>query len=167
MVIEFIFAILLGLLAGTIAGLFPGIHINLVSTLILSSLTLPLFTSIPVITIAIFIVAMSITQTFIDFIPSIYLGAPEEDSFLSVLPGHSLLLKGQGHKAFLLTAYGSLLSLIIVAIFIPIFIFFLPKFQTFISPLLPFVLIFASLYLIFGEDSFLTSLTIFILSGFL
>lgn len=160
-------AILLGILAGTFTGLFPGIHINLISAILLSLLTLPLFTPIPTLPIIIFIVSMSITHTFIDFIPSIFLGAPEEDSFLSVLPGHNLLLQGKGHKAYLLTALGSLYSLIPIALFIPIFIFFLPKFQSLIFPIIPFILIFASLYLILAESNISLALTIFILAGFL
>ena len=44
------------------------------------------------IALIIFIVAMSITQSFVDFIPSIYLGAPDEDTVLSTMPGHNLFL---------------------------------------------------------------------------
>tara|TARA_Y100000034_G_C6897271_1_gene413999 strand:+ start:693 stop:1913 length:1221 start_codon:yes stop_codon:yes gene_type:complete len=167
MLLEITLALLIGILAGTITGLFPGIHINLIAAILLSSLSLPLFTSLPLFPLVIFIVSMAVTHTFLDFIPSIYLGAPEEDSFLSVLPGHNLLLKGQGHKAVMLTLYGSLISLIVIVLFIPIFIFLIPQLQTIITPILPFILIFASFYLIFRESAFLTALTVFLLAGFL
>lgn len=165
MLLEISIALLLGLLAGTFTGLSPGIHINLIAALLTSSLTLS--QTIPAIALVVFIVSMSITHTFIDFIPSIFLGAPEEDSFLSILPGHQLLQKGEGHEAVLLTLYGSLLSLLIILIFIPIFIYLLPKISLLITPILPFILIFASLYLIFREEEFLISLVVFLLAGFL
>ena len=96
MVLEFILPLLIGIVAGTLTGLAPGIHINLVSAILLFSLDK--FQSIPLISIVVFIVSMSITHTFIDFIPSIFLGAPEEDNFLSILPGHQLFMEGKDMK---------------------------------------------------------------------
>src|SRR3989344_7011318 len=106
MILALIAALLLGTIAGTLTGLFPGIHINLISAILVSSLSLPFISSLPIISLIVFIVSMSITHTFLDFIPSILLGAPEEDSFLSVLPGHQLLKKGRGYEAIILTLYG-------------------------------------------------------------
>lgn len=57
--------------------------------------------------IAGFIVAVSVSHTFHDFIPTTFIGAPEEDTALSVLPAHSLLLKGQGYRAVSLSVLGS------------------------------------------------------------
>ncbi len=165
MIIEIILALLLGCLIGTFTGLFPGIHINLVSASLLASLTY--FDFIPVMALVVFIVAMAITHTFIDFIPSIFLGAPEEDSFLSVLPGHQLLREGKGHEAVVLTLYGSLAALPVITIFSLVFVYFLSHVFNFIQTLIPYILIFASLYLIFREEDFIVSLIVFILAGFL
>ncbi|MEK6843976.1 MAG: tripartite tricarboxylate transporter permease [Nanoarchaeota archaeon] len=161
-----IIAIIMGLIAGTFTGLFPGIHVNLISVFLISiSPKLLNFTS--PLALAIFIVSMTITHSFLDFIPSIFLGAPDEDSFLSILPGHELLKAGKGHEAVVLTLYGSLSSLLIILLFIPIFIFILPILYLSIIPLIPFLLIFISLFLIFREDNFISSIAIFILAGFL
>jgi putative membrane protein len=166
--IFYIVALLLGILAGIITGIFPGIHINLVAVILLGSLaSFPFLQYFPLITLVIFIVSMSITHSFLDFIPSIYLGAPDEDSFLSVLPGHQLLKKGLGHQAVVLTLYGSLIALPIILIFIPVFLYVLPLIFSISKSIIPFILIFASLYLILREDKFLIPLTVFILAGFL
>jgi putative membrane protein len=163
-----ILALLIGILAGTITGLIPGVHINLIATILIASLaSLPFLNLFPLTAILVFIVAMAISHSFLDFIPSIYLGAPDEDSFLSVLPGHQLLKEGLGHEATSLTLLGSLTALPIILIFTPIFIFILPKIHQALTYILPFILIFASLYLIFREEEFLISLTVFILAGFL
>lgn len=162
--LSFILALFAGTIAGTFTGLMPGIHINLVGSLLLFYLSgMPEF-SLP---LAIFIVSMSITHTFLDFIPSIYLGAPEEDNFLSVLPGHQLLKQGRGHEAVVLTSYGSLSAIPIILIITPLFIFALPLLFETIKTIIPFILIFVSLYLILREENFLLSLVVFILAGFL
>ena len=126
MLLELIIALLLGLLAGTITGLIPGIHINLISVILLGFSAFLLNLTSPL-TLVIFITSMAITHTFLDFIPSIFLGAPDEDSFLSVLPGHQLLLKGRAYYAIIFTLYGSLTALFIILIFTPLFIKILPK----------------------------------------
>src|SRR3989475_13075306 len=45
-----------------------------------------------------------------DFIPAVFLGAPTEDTALATLPGHRVLLVGQGAKAVALAARGALLG---------------------------------------------------------
>jgi len=168
MIIELTLAILIGLLAGTITGLIPGIHINLISIILLSFSPFLLTLTTPL-TLAIFITSMAITHTFLDFIPSIFLGAPDEDSFLSILPGHRLLLQGRGYFAIVYTLYGSLTALLIILLFTPIFIYILPLVYTTIQTLMPIILISISLYLILIEEKNKKTwaLIIFLLAGFL
>lgn len=160
-----ILALFLGILAGTITGLTPGIHVNLVSAFLISSSAFFLAITSPI-AIAVFIVAMTITHTFLDFIPSIFLGAPDEDSVLSVLPGHEMLNKGKGYEAVILTLYGSILGIIIIFLLTPFFLFILPLFYLYIKTIMFFVLVLASLYLIIREKS-ITAFMIFLLAGFL
>ncbi len=112
---------------GIITGLIPGIHVNLVAYMILSLQTM-LFGLITfifgygnisngdvLIVLAALIIGCLITHTFLDFIPSIFLGAPEGETALSVLPGHRLMLQGQGYEAVKCSALGSF-SAVIVAL---------------------------------------------------
>ncbi len=113
MFFEILIALTLGTCFGIITGLIPGVHINLISLLLVSfSAVLLIFLS--PLALGVFIIAMAITHTFLDSIPGIYLGAPDADQALNVLPGHRLLLKGLGHCAVLYTTIGSLFSLITV-----------------------------------------------------
>ena len=118
-------ALFLGILIGIFTGITPGIHTNLVAVIILSSLFLR--NQQPEILI-IFIVSLSITHTFLDSIPSIYLGAPDSDHVMSILPGHKYFLEGKAYEAFILTLIGSL-SAVIISI-----IFFLPLIYLTSSP---------------------------------
>jgi len=167
MLLELILALLLGVTAGTITGLFPGIHINLVATGLLALVAGGVLAGVESLVLVIFIVAMAVTHTFIDFIPSIFLGAPEEDSFLAVLPGHELLREGRGYEAVILTLYGSLIALPIILVFSFLFVNFLEGVFDFSRELIPYVLTFASLYLIFREEDWVNAMVVFFLAGML
>jgi len=169
MILEIAIALLLGVTAGTISGITPGIHINLISALLLvfSSFLLTKFFLSPII-LVIFLVAMAITHTFVDFVPSIFLGAPDEDNFLSILPGHEMLIKGQGYSAVVYTLYGSLSALIIILIFSPLFFYFLPLIYPYAEKIMPLILLIISFFLIYFEKTNRTWATIiFLLSGIL
>jgi len=165
--IQILIALLLGVAAGCVTGLTPGVHINLVSLLLFTSSAFFLKYTTPLV-LVVFIVAMSITHTFLDFIPSIFLGAPDDDTALSVLPGHRFLLKGEGYGAVKLTLIGSFFALFLILLMTPIFIFCLPKVYPFIKQYMAFILIAASCFLIFKEEkSRFWALTLFLLSGIL
>jgi len=99
MILESILLVFVGIGIGVFAGLTPGIHVN---TTIL----------------AVLVVSVAVTEMFIDYIPSIFLGAPEADTSLSVLPGHRLLLEGRGYEAIKLTVLGGVGTLLVSLIFI-------------------------------------------------
>src|SRR3989344_8159217 len=105
--LEIIISLVLGVFIGIITGLTPGIHVNLVSVIILSLSALLLQITSPLV-IGVFIISLAITHTFLDSIPSIYLGAPDAGQELNVLPGHRLLHKGLGHNAVVYTVIGAL-----------------------------------------------------------
>jgi putative membrane protein len=164
--LELILLILLGVLAGTITGLTPGIHTNLVAAFILT-LT-PFLTDFPILNVVVFLVAMAMTHTFTDFIPSIYLGAPDEDTSVAVLPGHQFLLQGKAHQAVQYTTLGSAIAVVLLLVIIPISFLFLAKIYPFVSRMMAWILIWVSFFLIYQEkDKKLISLIFFILAGFL
>jgi len=109
MLFETLLLTLLGIGIGIFAGLTPGIHINTTIPLLLS---LSFFFQNPYYFIVL-IVSVSCTEMFIDYIPSIFIGAPDADTALSVLPGHRLLFEGRGYEAIKLTVIGGLGALIV------------------------------------------------------
>jgi len=145
-------AILSGVIAGAISGLIPGLHINLISAVLLS-LSALVFSYFSPIIIVIFIVSMSIAHIFINYIPSIFLGAPDEDNFLAVLPGHELLLSGKGYSAVIYSIYGCIAGIPIVLLFSPLFYFYLSFFYSYAERIMPIILIIASIFLVYSEKS--------------
>jgi len=158
-------AIMSGVIAGTITGMTPGIHVNLVSFLLIAYNDI---IDISPIYKIIFIVAMSITHTFVDAIPSIYFGVPDSDTVLNVLPAHRLLLKGKAYEALKLTVIGSLFSLIAIVILSPLFIFGVPLIYPFINEYMAYFLIAVVLFALFKVKTAslkIWSTIVFVLSG--
>lgn len=124
--IEIIIAITLGILTGTVTGIIPGIHINLVVAFLISQIAIANKYADPV-SLSAFIIAVSITHIFLDFIPATFLGAPEESTALSVLPGHRYLRTGNGLMAIKLAMTGCFFGLILSCILIAPLIIILPK----------------------------------------
>ena len=121
MLVVLLFAVL-GSLLGMGSGLVPGMHVNTLALLLLA-VSVPLLDGIvhlclefglrpelaPLL-LSVLIVAASVTHSFVDFLPSMFLGIPDESKVLSVLPAHRLLLAGQGGPALVCAATGSLIG---------------------------------------------------------
>lgn len=109
-----VMASLAGAAAGTFTGLVPGIHVNTLASLMLiayptlsaaiSSFADPAY--VPII-VSSCIMSASVVHSFVDFVPSVFTGAPDADEVLSVLPGHRLLMAGYGMAAVRAAAIGS------------------------------------------------------------
>ena len=166
MIIEILIFIFLGIILGTITGLIPGIHVNLISLIILS-LSGKFLLNLNSIYLIVIISSMAITHTFLDFIPSIFLGCPDTDTELSTLPGHSLLKQGKGYEAVSLTLYGSLVAIFLLLIISFPSVLLIKKFYFVIKTIIPYLLVISSLFLIILEKEKLNSLFVFILSGVL
>ncbi|MCD5424835.1 MAG: tripartite tricarboxylate transporter permease [Methanosarcinaceae archaeon] len=146
-----VISILIGFMLGVFSGLIPGIHTNTFAMILVA--TSPFFIEIGIQPkyIAIVILSNSITHTFHDIIPSIFLGAPESDMALAVLPGHRLLLDGHGAEAIRLSAIGSAGSIIISLMLVfPISLFFSFAYST-LRAYIVWILIFIVIAMILSE----------------
>ncbi len=141
-----IFWCILGTLAGIIAGLIPGLHSNNIAIALA-------FTPFFGIEITAFMLSMCITQSFVEFIPSTFLGAPSENTFESILPAHKLLLEGKALEAINHTVFGGIIAVIVGAIMTIPFFIFLEQNSTQIIILTPIILIFALIIFITEEKN--------------
>ena len=112
--------VLLGLGTGAATGLAPGLHVNNVAAVVLATraswvaLVLgPWSTSDPAtlgLLLSCYLLATAVSHGIFDFVPSVFLGAPTEETALSILPGHRMLLQGEGPRAVALAARGAVLG---------------------------------------------------------
>lgn len=120
MFFEILLFTFIGILGGVVAGLVPGLHTNTLIIILFS--ILPLLSNFPLEAVIALIIAMAITSTIVDFIPSIFFGAPEDSTALSVLPGHKMLLEGKGLEAIYLTVMGGIGVVLLFVILTPVLI---------------------------------------------
>lgn len=147
----------LGVLGGTLTGITPALHVNTLAGL-LRSISKPDFNFMFLIYI------MGLTHTFLDAIPSAFLGIPEEETSLSVLPAHRLVHQGKGLEVINIAITASTLALLFAIPLLPIYLKLAPLYRPEIGRV--FVLIMA-MFLILTERGIkkLHALLIFMLSG--
>ncbi|MEM2934855.1 MAG: tripartite tricarboxylate transporter permease, partial [Candidatus Thermoplasmatota archaeon] len=159
---------LIGSLIGIITGLVPGLHTNNIAIMMIfiTSFAGDKFA----IYLCVLIVASAISHTFLNIIPSTFIGAPDEDKALIALPAHSMLMEGRGYEAIEISAYSSLLSVIVCLILLYPFKFILTNplnLYYIIKDITPWILICISIIVIFTNKNFISALIIFLISGLL
>ncbi|NOZ82083.1 MAG: hypothetical protein GXO63_02945 [Candidatus Micrarchaeota archaeon] len=155
--IEFVIA---GVLLGTVCGLLPGLHPNTTIPFILAfSLYFDPLSA------AVILISAGVANTFVSFVPSIFLGAPDPEEALSVLPGHRLLFEGRGYEAVRLTVIGGLVTLSLGLVFLPLFFFGIPHLYGFVRPVLHVVLFGIIFYMILRDRSYFWSFAVVLLSA--
>jgi len=164
--IEILLGILIGVCFGIITGLIPGIHVNLISTLAVAYAGI-LAGFIPAGIAIAAIIGMAITHTFLDTIPSIFLGAPDAATALSVLPGHRMLLEGEGMQAIKITVLGSFIGLVFGIIAFPLTTTFLALFNASLSSHIDELLAIACVFIILSSANKPWAIAIFSFSGIL
>lgn len=162
--LELLLALAFGIGLGVVCGLLPGLHPNNTIPIILGLSFL-----FPPLSAAIVLISAGIVNSFVAFIPSILIGAPEGDNALSALPGHRLLMQGRGYEALKLTVVGGLTSILFAIFTLPIFVFAIPPLYNFLRPNIHFLLIFVVAYMIFSEKGKgkIFAAVVFFLSGIL
>ena len=164
-----IIAFVFGILAGIITGLVPGIHTNTVAALVLASLAV-LTNYFSSLALGVFLISMVIVHSFVDFIPSIFLGAPDAETALGVLPGHKMLIEGHGYRALKLTVIGGLGAFTIGLFLLPLFSFFVENGYFILEKLIAPIVISVSAYFIFtekGRTKIIWSFLVAVLAGVL
>lgn len=158
MIFEIAFYAFIGILLGIFTGLLPGIHVNTISALLVS-------VSLDPLNFAVLVVSLSVTHVFFDFIPSIYLGAPEEETALSILPGHKMLLQGRGYEAVANSAFGALLGVMMVVLLLPFILFFMPALYGIAGPHIGFLVFLVTLFMV--RENTAKAVLVFLSSGYL
>ncbi|MBI5355259.1 MAG: tripartite tricarboxylate transporter permease [Candidatus Aenigmarchaeota archaeon] len=158
MIFEIALYAFIGILLGVFTGLMPGIHVNTVSALLLAVPFAPL-------NFAALVLALTVTHTFFDFIPSVYLGAPEEETALSVLPGHKMLLQGRGYEAIALSASGALGGIVLMVLFLPLILITMPSLYGIVSQHIGFLVFLVALFMV--RENTIKAVVVFLLAGYL
>jgi putative membrane protein len=167
-----------GALVGTVTGMVPGIHVNTLTSILLAvsgtaETSLAPFlpdACIPLLLSAC-IMSASVVHSFVDFVPSVFIGAPDADDVMSMLPGHRMLMEGHGMAAVRSAAIGSLVGAVCaVVLAVPFQIVLSSGLGGYLDSIILGVSIAVSAVLIIREDGLkgrIWGLSVFLLSGVL
>lgn len=164
--IEILLGTLIGVILGTISGIIPGVHANTLAGVLLS-LQLALVSFLGPLALAGAMFAALITHTFVDSVPSTFLGVPDADTSLAVLPAHALCLEGNGEEAVRIAALGSACAMIIAVPVSVLCFLLLPALQPYFDWWIGILLIASVGYMIVSSECPGWALAIFIVSGIL
>lgn len=166
-----------GAALGTFTGLVPGIHVNTLAAMMLilyPSLESMLSVSFPAhhvpILVASCIVSAAVVHSFVDFVPSVFLGAPDPDEVMNMLPGHRMLMDGNGMKAVRAAAIGSVVgSAVAVLMALPLQFLLMNGLGAYMESITIIVLIVAVLILVVSENGWnmIWAAALILLSGVL
>ncbi len=91
--------VIIGAVLGIVAGLTPGIHSNTFAALLAAFYASEGSKAA--------IAAAAIAYTIADIVPTTFLGVPDEETAVSVLPAHRLVLEGKGFECISISAISS------------------------------------------------------------
>jgi len=164
--IEILLGTLIGVMLGTLSGIIPGVHSNTLAGVLLS-LQVAFLSFFSPLVLAGAMFAALITHTFVDSIPSTFLGIPDADTSLAVLPAHALCLEGNGEEAVRIAALGSACAMIIAVPLSIICFFLLPALQPYFDWWIGILLISTMGYMIVTSECPGWALALFCVSGIL
>lgn len=98
-----------GVVLGTVSGLIPGLHAN--NFALVLAAVLPAVPGPPRY-VGAAMLAAGVVHTFLDIVPALALGVPDPAMAATALPGHRLVIQGQGREAIRLSALGSGLAVV-------------------------------------------------------
>ena len=167
-----------GCAVGLMTGLIPGIHVNTLAAILLAMypsieavMTGVIDDEFIPIAVSCIIMSASVVHSFLDFVPSVFIGAPDGEDAISILPGHRLLLKGNGMIAVRSAAIGSLIGCsAAILLAIPLQLLMLSGLADSLSGYTKYVLIAVSCLLLWNEfrrHNLIFGTIAFVLSGLL
>jgi putative membrane protein len=164
--IEILLGTFIGVILGTLSGIIPGVHSNTLAGVLLS-LQVAFLSFFSPLVLAGAMFAALITHTFVDSIPSTFLGIPDADTSLAVLPAHALCLEGNGEEAVRIAALGSACAMVIAVPLSILCFFLLPALQPYFDWWIGILLISTMGYMIVTSECPGWALALFSVSGIL
>jgi len=147
-----VLCVVVGTVASAILGCLPALHIyNVAGFVVLGWATLAAWSGLAPLQIALFMVGLIVGYSFINTIPSIFWGAPDESCAFLVLPSTKYILQGRGYEAAVLTGVGSLGGAVMLIVATPFILYVLPDLNKLLMPHMGWILMTITTYMLLSE----------------
>jgi len=161
-VVLYMVSCIIGIISGIITGITPGIDPN---TVIFTSMPVYLSTDISQGVYISYMTGLSVSHTFHDFLPAIFISTPDAEAALSSIAAPEMVKNGKGLEAFYASVRGGMQALMVIALLlVPLYFFLEPVYQS-ISNYMHYILVFFLFYVISISDETTKSILISIFSG--
>ncbi len=148
--LNYLIYILAGTFIASVLSLIPALHIyNVAGIILLLSFSFP--SLLPPDMLPVFMMAMIVTYSFLNTIPSIFLGAPDDSTIFVVLPGQKYMLEHRGYEAAVITAVGGLAGIVLLILATPLAFKVFPKLMRILSPHMFWILGLILVYMVMSE----------------
>lgn len=148
--LNFLFYTILGTIVASFISVIPALHVYNVAGLILI-LSIKFKNLIPTEYLPAFMMAMIVTYSFLNTIPSVFLGAPDDSAVFIVLPGQKYMLESRGFEAVSIISIGGLAGILLLVITTPVAFYLFPKVVRILSPHMFWILALILIYMIMSE----------------
>ncbi len=148
--IVLILYVLLGIVVAGFISLIPALHIYNVLGLIIIAIT-SFGHFIPACVIPYVFMAMLVTYAILNTLTAVFLSAPDESMIFVVMPGQKALMLGRGYDISMLTGFGSLCGIALLALMTPLTFKVLPALRRLMTPHMHWLLGLVSVYILMSE----------------
>ena len=127
-VVLYMVSCIIGIISGIITGITPGIDPN---TVIFTSMPVYLSTDISQGVYISYMTGLSVSHTFHDFLPAIFISTPDAEAALSSIAAPEMVKNGKGLEAFYASVRGGMQALMVIALLlVPLYFFLEPVYQS-------------------------------------
>lgn len=143
-------ATVFGTFLGALFSLLPALHIYNVAGIFLL-LVIRVEAQVEPLLIALTLLSSLVAYGFLNTIPSVFFGVPDESTAFMVLPSSKAMLQGRGYEASMLTGLGSLGGVLLIMGFAPFALGFIPTLRVLLGPHMGWVLLSIGAYMLISE----------------
>lgn len=150
LVVGTLLSTVLGTLVGGLFSLLPALHIYNVAGIFLLAV-LHFEPAVDPLFLALTLLAALVAYGFLNTIPSVFLGVPDESTAFMVLPSSKRLLEGRGYEASMLTGLGGLGGILIMVLFAPFALDVIPVIRSLLGRHMGWILLSIGAYMVISE----------------
>jgi len=143
---DLLFFSFIGIIIGSFAGMLPGLHPNQLYFMLVS---FGLFLEQKC--FVVFLCSLAAANVLFNYLPSLFLSLPEIGTIINVLPGHRMVIKGNGMAALMVSLAAAVTTFLVIFLLLPVLVLTIPEIHKTTRPFVHFILLGLMVFMVFIE----------------